>query len=212
MESFLILARNSEKLKAYAYSLFEKEKIDKIDINLIESEKQIGISAVREFQKKIYLKPYKSKQKGIILNAENGITTEAQNALLKVLEEPPVNTIIIMLSKTGDLILPTIISRCKVINLKEDKREAEKNFEEFLLSLPQKGIGEKLKLAEQNSKTKENALDLLENLLIAGKKLLEENQNKQLANSLKELQKTYNQIKNSNVNIRLSLENLFLSF
>ena len=212
MGSFLIIGRENESIKNYAAVFLEREKVDKLDIGLIESEKAVGIASVREFQKKIYLKPFKSKQKAIILNAKNGITQEAQNALLKVLEEPPQNTIIIILAENKNSILPTIISRCKIIHLKEAKKTLrQREFEEILLSLNQMETGDKLKLAQDNSKDKETALLFIENLLIAGKNLLETGENKNILSSLKLLQKTYTEIKTSNINIRLSLENLFLN-
>ena len=159
MQSFLIIGKPISKAKDYAFDFCLKNKIDKIDITLIESEKAVGIAQVRDFQKKIFLKPFKSDQKAIILEAGNGLTLESQNALLKVLEEPPTNTIIIPLVESDESVLPTILSRCKIILL--DKNNAQQKdlaeCKKILLSLRNSGVGDKLRLAQDKSKTKEEA-------------------------------------------------------
>src|SRR3989344_2853262 len=126
MQSFLISSKDREEASKKADSLCSKNKIDKIDIDNINFEKSVGIEDVRIIQKKIYLKPIKSETKAIILNAYNGLTIEAQNALLKILEEPPNNTIIILMVPTLEQILPTILSRCKVIVIKKDQEDLTK--------------------------------------------------------------------------------------
>src|SRR3989344_5694025 len=66
----------------------------------------------------------------INFNAYSDITLEAQNALLKILEEPPNNTIIIITTPKKELLLPTIISRCKVIVLQEKEIKKHKKCKE----------------------------------------------------------------------------------
>lgn len=212
MDSFLIIGKPIVKAKNFALEFCQKEKINKFDINLIESEKAIGIAQVREFQKKIYLKPFKSDKKAVILNTEFGITTESQNALLKVLEEPPKNTIIIILAKSAEEILPTIVSRCKLVLLDKEiyAQKSLEGFEKIMLSLKEKGVGEKLKLAQDNGKDKETALLFIEGLLIASESLLKNN-HFEFLNSAKKLQLAYTEIKSTNANLRLVMENLFLN-
>ena len=209
MDSFLIISKLPEHAKEYADSLCKKEKIDKIDISIIESEKAVGIAQVRDFQKKIYLKPYKSEKKAVVLNAQNGLTTEAQNALLKVLEEPPVNTIIIILAGSIESILPTIISRCKIFSLDGKNKTDFELYKKIILSVNEKGTGERLKLAETYSKDKETALQFLEGMILASESLLRENP--QLLEAAKLLQKTYSVVKNTNANLRLTMEHLLLN-
>lgn len=210
MDSFLITGPIL-KSKEYAFDFLKKEKIDKLDIVIVESEKAVGIVLVKEFQKKIYLKPYKSEKKAVILQADAGLTTEAQNALLKVLEEPPLNTIIIVLALSLENVLPTIISRCKIISMEEDegKKDLEK-YEMILNTLGNKGVGERLKLAQDYSKDKETALEFLKNLLLASESLLKGG-DKDIVSKVKLLHETYKEVKNTNTNLRLALEHLFLS-
>ena len=212
MQSFLVIGKPIDKAKNYAFDFCLKNKIDKIDITLIESEKAVGIAQVRDFQKRIFLKPFKSEQKAVILEAGNGLTLESQNALLKVLEEPPKNTIIMLLVESDESVLPTILSRCKIILLDKDNTQQKDLAEcqKILLSLKKGGVGDKLRLAQDKSKTKEEALSFIEDLILAEENILQENPDKEFLNEIRLMQKTYTEIKSTNSNLRLAMENLVL--
>jgi DNA polymerase III delta prime subunit len=84
----------------------------------------VGIDEIREIQKFIKLKAVglqTIRRIICILNAEK-MTTEAQNALLKILEEPPLDTILIICTKSIDALLPTIRSRAQTTSLKNPTR------------------------------------------------------------------------------------------
>ena len=98
------------------------------------------------------------------------MTIEAQNALLKILEEPPNNTIILLLVETGSQVLPTILSRCKNITI-DDKREKFGELEgnqiaEVLSSLSTSGVGKRLRLAQDFGKSREETIVWLEKMII----------------------------------------------
>ncbi len=218
MQSFLVVAKEKAKTSAYISNFIKEKGIDPIDIDLQTFEKAMGIEDVRNIQKKIFLKPFKGKTKAVVIQAYENITTEAQNALLKVLEEPPANTIIIISAAKKELLLQTIISRCKIIELKQETTNLIHN-EEILafnnsLNLLLKGkIGDKLKAAQDIAKNKEEAIAWLEKMTIFVRGKLVENYNDfQYLNVSKSLQKTYKIIKSTNVSQRIALENLFLSF
>ncbi len=213
MQSFLIIGKPIDKAKNYAFDFCLKNKIDTLDISLIESEKAVGIAQVRDFQKRIFLKPFKSNQKAVILEASNGLTLESQNALLKVLEEPPKNTIIILLVESDESVLPTILSRCKIISLDKDNVEQKDlaEYEKILLSLKNAGVGDRLRLAQDKSKDKETALQFVEGLILASEVLLRNSKDKEFVGAIKLMQKTYTEIKSTNSNLRLAMENLLLN-
>ncbi len=74
----------------------------------------IGISQVKEFTRMMSLAPNRSPYRvGSIPNAQT-LTTEAQNALLKLIEEPPIHALCILGAPSVDAVLPTIVSRCQV--------------------------------------------------------------------------------------------------
>lgn len=86
------------------------------DFMLIKNTKSlIPIATVRELKRQISLLPSLSKRKVIILEEASYLTLEAQNALLKTLEEPPKYATIILVAQKDNL-LPTILSRCTQLN------------------------------------------------------------------------------------------------
>ncbi len=113
----LIIVGSAEKVKEEAISIFKKNKIDITDVSINTSDKAFGIGDAREIQKKALLAPIKSPARGFAIIAVTGITIEAQNALLKALEEPHEQTLIIIGVTNKEILLPTILSRCKIIEL-----------------------------------------------------------------------------------------------
>lgn len=79
----------------------------------------IKIEQIRDITKKITEKPIESDKKIYIINDSQTMTREAQNSLLKTLEEPPEYAIIILVASTEDYFLPTIKSRCATINFEK---------------------------------------------------------------------------------------------
>lgn len=79
----------------------------------------IGVEDIRlGINNDIVIKPYSSKWKIYIINEAEKMTVQAQNALLKTLEEPPAYAVIILLTSNIEVLLPTVLSRCVVLNMK----------------------------------------------------------------------------------------------
>jgi DNA polymerase III subunit delta' len=74
--------------------------------------KDIRIEQVRRLQDRLALKPLEGPSKVAILVGAHALNLNAQNALLKTLEEPPSDTVLVLISSTPDKLLPTIRSRC----------------------------------------------------------------------------------------------------
>jgi DNA polymerase-3 subunit delta' len=91
----------------------------------------IKIEQVRQLKKDIYLKPYEAKIKTFIIDDADKLTLEAANALLKILEEPPRDSLIILVTSKPQLLPETIVSRCRRLKFaalgKDALREALKN-------------------------------------------------------------------------------------
>lgn len=88
------------------------------DVFLLKPEKEgsrLGIDRVREVIKNIGLKPYEARKKVYIIDGAAGLTQEAQNALLKTLEEPPSDSVIIFIAENPGDLFPTIESRSQVV-------------------------------------------------------------------------------------------------
>ncbi len=94
-----------------------------------EAPDSIKIEYIRQLQKDINLKPYEGEKKVFIIDNAHSLTPEAGNALLKILEEPPASSLIILISSKPALLFKTIISRCKMMKFYPLERA---RLEEFL--------------------------------------------------------------------------------
>ena len=91
------------------------------DIIYVTHEKPntISVEDIREqVNNDVAIKPYSSKYKVYIINEAEKMTVQAQNAILKTLEEPPAYVIILLLVSNLQTLLPTILSRCVTLNMK----------------------------------------------------------------------------------------------
>ncbi len=79
--------------------------------------KEIGISQIRELQQAAGLQPYEGKHRVFIIDGAEYLNEESANCLLKTLEEPPPQVLIILLALNDSSLLPTIVSRCQRVEL-----------------------------------------------------------------------------------------------
>ena len=99
------------------------------DIFIIEPEGQfVTIDQVRNLKKHIFQKPLKSNFKFVVIEEANKLTDEAQNALLKILEEPPASAVIVLEADNKQQFLPTILSRVIIKRAKQPKLFASSDF------------------------------------------------------------------------------------
>ena len=91
------------------------------DVIWVTHEKlnSIGVDDIREqINDTIQIKPYSSAYKIYLVDEAEKMTVQAQNALLKTIEEPPAYAIIILMTTNEETFLPTILSRCIKLKLK----------------------------------------------------------------------------------------------
>src|SRR3989338_3190252 len=119
MQSFIINVKEKGKAVSFTETFCREKNIDKLDLYTIGSEDTFGINDAKELQRQLFLRPFKSKYKAVLISIVENITHEAQNALLKALEEPPPDSFILISVANSRILLPTILSRCKIINLDE---------------------------------------------------------------------------------------------
>ena len=174
-----------------------------------EDKKSIGIDQAREVKTFLQKKPFSHTYKAVIVKNADRLTTEAQNALLKVLEEPPIYANIILLTKTESALLPTVISRCQKVPLNA-QRVGEWEYNADLRELLTMSKGERLAWAEEKSKEeREDIITLLEEWTYSLHVELEKNllcgpQISTMLEVKEDLEKT-------NVNLKLALEYLCLN-
>ncbi len=78
-----------------------------------EKDTSVSVEIIRSMIKDIYLKPYEGDWKVYLIPQADLLTFQAQNALLKTLEEPPDHSVIILTSSHPEKLLPTVLSRCQ---------------------------------------------------------------------------------------------------
>jgi DNA polymerase-3 subunit delta' len=81
----------------------------------LDEDKSISVEDIRNLLKGIIIKPLYSKYKVFVINNADNMTVQAQNALLKSLEEPPGYIVFILTVQSGTAMTPTIRSRCQRI-------------------------------------------------------------------------------------------------
>ena len=83
-----------------------------------EKETKIYIEDIRELKKFLSFKSYNGGQRLIIINNAHSLTNEAANAFLKILEEPPANSTLVLISSVPGLLPATILSRCEEVKFR----------------------------------------------------------------------------------------------
>lgn len=157
MHAYLLVGQNNKKKEVEVDKLLKKIKATKLDFSLQK------IEDVRELTR--FAKLSLTKKTIISISDFDLATHAAQNAFLKNLEEPQDNLIYVLLSSSTEGVLPTIISRCQLIEISSQipklDPQIQKDMESFL-TLPQ---AQKIKYT-LNLKDKDKALSFCQNLLL----------------------------------------------
>lgn len=167
------------------------------DIITVKHEKpgSISVDDIRsQVNGDIMIKPYSSPYKIYIIPEADLLTVQAQNALLKTIEEPPEYAIIFLLTENADSLLPTIRSRCVMLKLRNIKDKLVKKYLMEQLQIPdyqadlcaafaQGNIGRAVMLAksEHFNEIKEESIQLL--------KYINEMELSEIVSAIKEINK-----------------------
>lgn len=118
------------------------------DLLYYPQDYKLGISEARKIKEHFSLKPYSAKGRVVVLEDASNLTIEAQNALLKTLEEPPENAILILGATSDAKFLPTILSRCQIIRGKGEG-ERGKDYQKDVEKLISASIAERFEYVEK---------------------------------------------------------------
>ena len=153
---------------------------NQLDIIYVSHEKPntIGVDDIRtQINNDIDIKPYSSRYKVYIVDEAQKMNQQAQNALLKTIEEPPAYAIILLLTTNADSFLQTILSRCITLNLKAVKEDKIKEYlmkhyqipdyqADICAAFSQGNVGKAIQLAssEEFGELKASVLQLMKRL------------------------------------------------
>ena len=196
------------------------------------AKKSIGINKARELKRFFSQRPYSSDAKITIVEDAQYLTLQAQNALLKILEEPPEYATIILEAPNKNDLIETVISRCQMMrvqNVNTDSRSAKIAVTEAANSKVWSKIknladAQKLDLAEKYAKqdrikvikamgtwiTQERE-ELRRSADFIGKTPKGTSDFKKSLHNLKTLNLVYKDLSNTNVNLGLALDYLLLT-
>lgn len=186
-------------------------------ISVTDGKKEISIEQIRELRRYLSLFPHSSSYKIAIIDSAETMDDEAANALLKTLEEPRGNAVLILIASIVSALPETILSRCEEIKFRTsslDKISKDLIKKEYI-DILQRSLNDIFKYIEKIPKESPEALNLLDSWLFWFRDLLVKNKKTkysqgQLVEIIRKIQKTKDLISNTNINQRLALENLVL--
>jgi len=204
--------------------ILEVGDFDTLLISTEKEKKEISISQIRAAKKHLSLSPYSGLYKFVIIDKAEKMNSEAANALLKILEEPHRNTILILITSEPEILPKTIVSRLQEIRFRPislnqaSKQLIGKKYTDVLqksLNNIFKDIEKMTKASPVESRREETEIiPLLDSWMFwFREKMINEiktETNGKILKIIKEIQKTKNLISSTNVNQRLALENLVL--
>lgn len=204
--TILIIGKNLQKItgiineKKVEAGIKKEKHLDFLEIR--NEAKSISIDKVRESFNFLSKKTFSAKKKILVIYSAEKLTPEAQNSLLKNLEEPNKSTQIILVTENETKLLPTIISRSVKIYANENfvsEENIEKLAEEFLKS----DVSLKLELLNTNKKLlseKDTFISFLDTCIF----LLRKNLTKESATQIKFLLTIKKDVETTNVNLKLA--------
>lgn len=122
MHPIILVSEDLVKRQSEIEKILDSHKLSKThpDVLYFETTEKLGIDAAKKIRQFLQIKPLQSKSKFVILESADNLTPDSQNSLLKTLEEPSGDNMIIMGAENLSKLLPTVISRCRIQKLDQD--------------------------------------------------------------------------------------------
>ncbi len=193
-----VLATHGFKLGANSLDLLVVQKE--------EGKKSVGIAQAREVKDFFKEKPFERRIKAVLIEDAQLFTDDAQGSLLKILEEPPVFGLIILLCDKEGSLLPTVVSRCQriVVSRASLNRSGEQD-EEQRYCLSKYTYDQLFDLTKElSARGKEESLEFLEQVLRNDIKT------DVSLDIVKKTEQAIKELRNANVALNFALEYLFL--
>jgi DNA polymerase III delta prime subunit len=207
----IIIANDEKKITEFIDQFQKKNNIKRI-ITVEPQGKQILINQIREINKALIFKDI--NKIAVIIYRFDLANNEAQNAFLKTLEEKSENKLIILTVENINKLLPTIISRCQIINmnqslLNDKKKLSNTEIEEILNNVKNNSNLEFLNHNLLNNLNYETAQSLINTIILITKRELSKKDIISI-NIIKEGIKIKELIKNNNINPQLAIDNYLI--
>jgi uncharacterized protein YjgD (DUF1641 family) len=223
MQSFILVSSNSSFIEQEINNLKNRLQVSKFNIHDFPGQPSISIDEIRQVINLLSEKPFGGGSRIVILRNFHQTKTEAANALLKVLEEPPPTTYFILTSANTDTLLPTILSRCQVIAEKNTDSEFDKSAIDSTVKLLEKILksspGERILMAQEKAKSKDDSIRFLKLLRVTliyilhnrNGNLLLELPDSSIADCIKKINNAIKYL-DGNVNYKATMDILLIGF
>lgn len=200
MQPKIVVNKNREERDKEIWKILESSKITSTnpDLFVLEDDK-IGIAQIKQLIKHLSTKPFGQTAKSAVILNGNNISPDAQNSLLKTLEEPPGESIILIGVDSETKLLPTILSRCQILTYSQTSETSDFDLDQILNS----SIEDRFLIVEKTDNKEEFLTNLVQSYRA---KVLKGEGNSKFLEELLESQIW----KESNVNLRTILEYLML--
>lgn len=106
-----------------------------------DKKASMGVETVRDIKKSLFFMPNDGDRKAYIIDDAQKMTVQAQNALLKFIEEPPASVLFFIVADKKESLLPTVVSRTRIISLAPSDNA---DIRRFLMSESKKSGGEQI--------------------------------------------------------------------
>lgn len=211
MQSVLVITNASQPSdRLDLVSTHAPEPINKNSSNhfVLSEPETIGIDTIRQIKSFLATQPSGGDYKIISISYGEHLTRQSQNALLKILEEPPQFARIFICVGNSHQLLPTIRSRCHHITTTSESISPPPP--DFLTQIsPTTGVGDRLVLSDQFNSSRDKALQVTTESIHHFRHLLKQNPNAQNLHNLKLALFTAKLLK-QNINPKLALDQLFM--
>lgn len=208
MYPLILIAKQEESIETFLTSYRQEHAISESYVYSIHPAKtEFTIDQVRELKKELFTET--KHKRLIILHSFDKANTEAQNALLKTLEEKNNSNQFILISPTLERILPTIRSRSQVINLNEDSPLVRQETKLLVDEIIKKPSCVFLAHPLVQGISKEDGIVLLEEILTILRSYYASNNNYSIV--MKKVLQIMAQLRNNNLNPQLAVDYALLS-
>lgn len=135
-------------------------------VSPLDGKKNLSVDQIRAVRSDAFVKPHSADRRAFILNEANRMNAQAQNALLKVLEEPPAGVVFILIAPSKTYMLDTIISRCVLLSLssaaeQDNYSDEASRFVDLMISGSEYEMLKLLSVFEKNRVAAENFMHAL---------------------------------------------------
>lgn len=163
MQAYILITTAPKEIKNVTAVLHISGAAISDSIELLLTDNSIGVNEIRSFIDQLRLSPTAGQIRLGVIRSAQSLTPEAQNALLKSLEEPPPRVIIVLETSTITALLPTVLSRCQIVTDSSTTPEAETvTSEPNILRLLPLSVGEQLAATENIGQSKQDVTTWME--------------------------------------------------